>query len=591
MRKYIAIFYFLFSAISYSQVGIGNTDPHPSALLDIRDSNGNTRGILIPKVDLTADLTSITPIEVTPDDGLLVYNIGTNIEKGFYFWRNGRWNEISTNKNLNNFYSADGSLTGQRTVAQGSNFVRFSGTAGRNAFTLKRTQNTLDEGIGFQNSDGTYDAGIYMPANKQAGLIFSTGGSDTNISSITPTLTLNDDNSIKLNQYGGTKFKSTNPPFFLTLENNGNITQLASPTAYTYGNLDWFEEGTTRAPNNINDNIYTIGEVGINTNAPNAPLHITETMGTEASATDGTIILEHGNAGGESSIIFKSAANSGSDYGYIKYQDDGSGNGSGNDNGLLTLGVENDAIDQWADDINISSTGSVGINTTAPSPSSSLDLGDTDKGLLINKVALQSLTDDTTIGGNEPNGLLVYNTNATPGDLEEGFYFWQIDRWHLLKVDTPEGATPDSAVSNGVQFYSYNFSEINKAPDLGDVATSIVVVKSGGYTSTLDSAAIATMRPDNTDPYIIKMVGTYTVPVAGTYNFTTTSSDGVRIYIDHSIVLNEWEIGAGLTGSGTVQLNEGKHQFEFWYFDSNNQENFSFSMEATVIKASDFTVE
>ncbi|MCF2516382.1 C1q-like domain-containing protein [Dyadobacter sp. CY351] len=62
----------------------------------------------------------------------------------------------------------------------------------------------------------------------------------------------------------------------------------------------------------------------------------------------------------------------------------------------------------------------VGINTQQPDPSSALDIVGTDKGLLIPRVSLQSLTDNATIP-NPATALLVYNTNAGLG--KAGFYY------------------------------------------------------------------------------------------------------------------------------------------------------------------------
>ncbi|MCF2491747.1 hypothetical protein [Dyadobacter chenhuakuii] len=62
----------------------------------------------------------------------------------------------------------------------------------------------------------------------------------------------------------------------------------------------------------------------------------------------------------------------------------------------------------------------VGINTQQPDPSSALDIVGTDKGLLIPRVSLQSLTDNATIP-NPATALLVYNTNAGLGKV--GFYY------------------------------------------------------------------------------------------------------------------------------------------------------------------------
>ena len=103
------------------------------------------------------------------------------------------------------------------------------------------------------------------------------------------------------------------------------------------------------------------GNVGIGTTNPSRSLHIYEPTGTTASSYNGTIILQHGNSGGASSIVFKSAVNHGSDYGYIQYQDSSSV-GSGGESSKLIIGTQNDGDD----DIILLPVGSVGIGAMNP---------------------------------------------------------------------------------------------------------------------------------------------------------------------------------------------------------------------------------
>lgn len=62
----------------------------------------------------------------------------------------------------------------------------------------------------------------------------------------------------------------------------------------------------------------------------------------------------------------------------------------------------------------------VGVNTNNPDPSASLEVAGTDKGLLIPRIALQSLSDNATIP-NPATALLIYNTNTGAGN--KGFYY------------------------------------------------------------------------------------------------------------------------------------------------------------------------
>lgn len=115
--------------------------------------------------------------------------------------------------------------------------------------------------------------------------------------------------------------------------------------------------------------------VGIGIDSPTKPLHIFETTGTPASATNGTIFLEKGNVGGSQSIVFESNINAGNDYGYIEYSDDGSGNGSTLENSLLVIGTENDAAGIYQDDIAIMPSGSLGVGTVSPAAKLDVDGG------------------------------------------------------------------------------------------------------------------------------------------------------------------------------------------------------------------------
>ncbi len=76
---------------------------------------------------------------------------------------------------------------------------------------------------------------------------------------------------------------------------------------------------------------------------------------------------------------------------------------------LLTLGADQ-AIAQ------------VGIGTTDPDASSSLDILSTNSGLLIPRIALSATGLETPVTS-PANSLLVYNT-ATANDVVPGFYYW-----------------------------------------------------------------------------------------------------------------------------------------------------------------------
>ena len=79
------------SYFANAQVGIGIPTPVSSTQLDV---TANDKGILIPRVPLTA-INEFKPIVGTQTESLLVYNSnGADIPTGFYYWVDSKWNRI-----------------------------------------------------------------------------------------------------------------------------------------------------------------------------------------------------------------------------------------------------------------------------------------------------------------------------------------------------------------------------------------------------------------------------------------------------------------------------------------------------------------
>ena len=115
----------------------------------------------------------------------------------------------------------------------------------------------------------------------------------------------------------------------------------------------------------VGGNTLTIpsGNIGIGTTSPSSPLHIYEETGTSHGVNTGTLILEHGDSGGSSCIMFPSKINNSSDYGYIQYEDSTS---SGDEKSRLIIGTQNDGAGSNEDNVILSPTGEVGIKTNNP---------------------------------------------------------------------------------------------------------------------------------------------------------------------------------------------------------------------------------
>lgn len=77
----------------------------------------------------------------------------------------------------------------------------------------------------------------------------------------------------------------------------------------------------------------------------------------------------------------------------------------------------------------------VGIGTLSPNKSAQLEIVAKDKGILIPRVPLKSITDAVTISNGNVESLLVFNTNPS-GTLSRGYYYWLDNRWNRIINET-----------------------------------------------------------------------------------------------------------------------------------------------------------
>lgn len=77
----------------------------------------------------------------------------------------------------------------------------------------------------------------------------------------------------------------------------------------------------------------------------------------------------------------------------------------------------------------------VGIGTLSPNKSAQLEVVAKDKGILIPRIPLKSITDNVTISNGNVESLLVFNTNPS-GSLSRGYYYWLDDKWNRIINET-----------------------------------------------------------------------------------------------------------------------------------------------------------
>ena len=163
------------------------------------------------------------------------------------------------------------------------------------------------------------------------------------------------------------------------------------------------------------------GGVGIGGNVNiGGKVVIQEAVGTDAGANSGSLVIRHNNTNGFSSISFPSTNNNGSDYAYIKYQDDITNSGS--ERSRLIIGVENDATGNFNDNIILYScggSGNVGINNL--NPAYILDVNGTfNVSSTSNFVGITSITNSTSSTSTSTGALVITGGVGIGGNVNIG---------------------------------------------------------------------------------------------------------------------------------------------------------------------------
>lgn len=134
---------------TYGQIGIQTNNPDGSAILDIVSSD---KGLLIPRVTLSNDLSSPSPVS-SPATGLLVYNTGSNQQNGFYYWSGSQWLMLTPD---------DGSTIEGPSSSTDNAVARFDGTTGK---VLQNSSVIIDDAANITGVNNLTTNGFTLPVN------------------------------------------------------------------------------------------------------------------------------------------------------------------------------------------------------------------------------------------------------------------------------------------------------------------------------------------------------------------------------------------------------------------------------------------
>lgn len=156
--------------------------------------------------------------------------------------------------------------------------------------------------------------------------------------------------------------------------------------------------------------------------------------------------------------------------------------------------------------------------------------------------------------GNYQIKIGVFNNNWNTN------YFWQ-GNIATFNFGTQNNPTPIS--STGFKGEYWNLSDISnpsipsRSSDLSRIDNEI----NFDWQSGSPDAKISS------DQFIARWVKSQNFD-AGTYRFTTVSDDGVRLWIDNNLIIDQWSDHASQTNTASVQLNAGVHAIKMEYYEN-----------------------
>jgi beta-glucosidase len=190
-------------------------------------------------------------------------------------------------------------------------------------------------------------------------------------------------------------------------------------------------------------------------------------------------------------------------------------------------------------------------------------------------VLLKNVGDLLPLDRSKVKHIAVIGANAQPAVVGgSGSAF--VTTTHAVSVlDGLKQAAPGLEVDYhpGVRQAS-EFHSVGKACFAGPVRQEVFAGRelAGSPTSTstvnrIDFGSETTPpAPGLTDNYSVRWSGDVSAPLAGAYDFLTNTDDGVRVFVDGKIAIDDWKEHPTTTNKATLHLETGRHAVVVEYF-------------------------
>ena len=396
----------VFTAGFSQNIGIGTTNPDPSAVLDIASAD---KGLLIPRLSLSSQ-TNPSPVS-SPAVGLLIFNDGKGGVQpaGFYWWDGAKWSLL-----------LDSVATAGPIVGYGTSSSPITLQAGNNAGEVLIWDGSQWT-TGVLTTDSVCNTAVANYVQKWTGSklcnsVIYDDGTNVGIGISTPTATLDINGTLRVRTINAVTSATANDRL-LVANNNGEVFGIQ----FTGSNSDYLRGDGTWGAISGGDN-----------------------WGTQVAITSAPII---GDGTTANPITLQSGTNAGDILVWTGTQ--WAIQQPSPTNGVAPICATPGAnyVQKWTgsqlcNSLIYDNGTNVAIGTSVPNSDAILELYSTNKGFLPPRVALVDASLPNPLSS-PAAGMLVYNT-ATSGTGQNavvpGYYYWDGTRWQRLQNSGYAGA-------------------------------------------------------------------------------------------------------------------------------------------------------
>lgn len=153
-----------------------------------------------------------------------------------------------------------------------------------------------------------------------------------------------------------------------------------------------------------------------------------------------------------------------------------------------------------------------------------------------------------------------YARNAGSGTVVGGDFRVTLPTDALYTIVTRPTAPPPGGNGTGLRGEYFDNADLTNLVTTRTDATVDFDYGSGAPVGTAVTSG---------DTFSARWTGQIEAPVAGNYTFTTTSDDGVRLWVNDQLLIDNWTLHAPTDNSGTIQLAAGRHNIRMEFYENN----------------------